>query len=68
MKVSNLLHGVQSLQQAPGFNLLSYYDFRGASTAEDVTYTKRWPRALVEGEIPCCFPGVAGTRVIPDSM
>lgn len=48
---------MQSLQQSPGFNLLSFYDFRGASTSDDVLYTKRWPQPVHGADIPCCFPG-----------
>lgn len=50
---------VQSLHQSPGFNLLSYYDFRGAAASDDVQYTKRWPQPVLDGEVPCCFPGVS---------
>lgn len=50
-------HAMQSLKQSPGFNLLSFYDFRGAAAPSDVQYTKRWPETVEDNTLPCCFPG-----------
>ena len=59
---------VQSLDRAPGFNALLFYDFRNVVTgsaitaqaaAAAVTYTRRWPRSVSDGDVACCYPGMA---------
>ena len=50
---------MQALEQSPGFQTLLFYDFQGAETADDVAYTRRWPRLVREGDVACCYPGVS---------